>query len=59
MKAGNVRILASAAGASLLTLFFTGCAVGPDYEKPELTLPDAWHEELKEDIAEDPVDLKS
>lgn len=24
-------------------LFFAGCAVGPDYVRPSLSLPDAWH----------------
>ena len=25
----------------------TGCMVGPDYERPDLITPDAWHSELK------------
>jgi len=29
-----------------LVIFLTGCAVGPDYERPEPELPDRWHIDL-------------
>jgi NodT family efflux transporter outer membrane factor (OMF) lipoprotein len=34
--------------AAAFTLWFTGaCAVGPDYARPQLQAPGAWHSELK------------
>jgi multidrug efflux system outer membrane protein len=40
----QIRRLAALGLAALLA--FAGCAVGPDYQEPELDLPDAWHQEL-------------
>lgn len=34
-------------GVLLLTLLLAGCAVGPDYRKPEITTPAAWHSAMK------------
>ncbi|MHC4594364.1 MAG: hypothetical protein ACYS19_05390 [Planctomycetota bacterium] len=34
-------------GAGLL-LSMMGCAVGPDYEKPELELPQSWNQQQQE-----------
>jgi multidrug efflux system outer membrane protein len=43
----NSRWQRSIAIFSLLTsLLVSGCAVGPDFIKPELAVPDAWHQEL-------------
>ena len=33
--------------ALTLGLVLTGCMVGPDYERPDLITPDAWHSDLK------------
>jgi len=32
--------------ATLASLLVSGCAVGPDFIKPEPVMPDAWHQEL-------------
>lgn len=34
------------------TLLFQGCTVGPDYSKPELVMPDQWHQRITEGLAE-------
>jgi len=45
---GNKQPLA----AALLALLLTGCAaVGPDYEKPELAVPDDWSQEAAEGLS--------
>ncbi len=33
----------------LLPLLMTGCVVGPDYRTPKLSVPDAWHSDVKND----------
>jgi len=39
----------------LVLLTATGCAVvGPDYVEPELTLPDAWHQRIVDQVAQGP-----
>ncbi len=47
--------------AGLLVL--SGCtswpSVGPDYEKPEAALPDAWHEAVQEEFAAGEPDLQT
>ena len=35
--------------ASLL-LALAGCAVGPDYQQPEIDTPDAWHQALTDGL---------
>lgn len=37
---------------ALLTLGAAGCTVGPDYVPPDTEMPDAWHQELTEGLAE-------
>ena len=38
-----------------ILIVFTGCAtVGPDYEKPEVAVPDRWHEHIVEQISQGP-----
>jgi len=44
-------------GAGFL-LSVTGCAVGPDYEKPKLELPPSWNQEQQEQNNAMPVELK-
>lgn len=40
-------------------LFISGCSVGPDYEQPELSVPDVWHQRFADRlIAEGSVDHK-
>ena len=40
--------------------FLQGCiTVGPDYVPPEQTMPDAWHQELTQDLAEGEKNLKT
>ncbi|EFK08199.1 efflux transporter, outer membrane factor lipoprotein, NodT family [delta proteobacterium NaphS2] len=35
--------------------FFSGCApVGPNYQKPEIKIPDAWHEAISKEMARQP-----
>lgn len=35
-----------------LTVLLSGCAVGPDYVKPEIAAPDQWHQTLKGDVSQ-------
>lgn len=44
--------LPAAAIGSLLLLVAAGCTVGPDYEEPELELPDAWENAAAADVAD-------
>jgi NodT family efflux transporter outer membrane factor (OMF) lipoprotein len=39
-----------APGVLLLVLFLTGCKVGPDYQRPQVTVPDAWRQAVVEDM---------
>ena len=46
------------AGACLV--FLNGClSVGPDYEEPEISMPDAWHEAVQEEFESGEPDLKT
>lgn len=36
-----------------------GCTVGPDYVAPDVTLPDVWHQQLKEGLSEGRADLQT
>ena len=38
-----------------LCVLWSGCAVGPDYEKPEIQTPDAWHQAIVGDGAGEPT----
>lgn len=49
------RFLAAALGLALLQ----GCTVGPTYERPEVRLPDAWHQELVKGLAEGEANLET
>jgi NodT family efflux transporter outer membrane factor (OMF) lipoprotein len=42
--------------AALLALGLTGCAVGPDYVVPEVSVPPAWHAELRGGATAQPTD---
>ena len=51
---GKLRILA----AGLLVLLVSGCmTVGPDYEQPEVAVPDDWSQEAAEGISRAPNEL--
>ncbi len=39
----------------LLAALWGGCAVGPDYEQPDISTPDAWHEAIVGDGAGEPT----
>jgi NodT family efflux transporter outer membrane factor (OMF) lipoprotein len=39
------------AGLLALGLVLAGCKVGPDYEQPELVVPDAWNEQAEADLS--------
>ena len=47
-------LLPLALGVGLLQ----GCAVGPDYAKPELQTPDRWHQELSKGLAGGQADIR-
>ena len=40
-----------------VALALSGCRVGPDYESPEISMPDAWQQELIDGEFRDDVDL--
>ncbi len=40
-------------------MIITGCKVGPDYREPEVVMPDAWHQQLKQGLAEGRADLQT
>ena len=47
-------------GATLLAVvLLAGCAVGPDYVAPESDVPDIWHVQLTEGLAEGEADLQT
>jgi len=37
----------------------TSCKVGPDYQRPEVPLPDQWHQEVTDGLAEGESDLRT
>lgn len=43
-------VLHLCAGIGILGFGLSGCMVGPDYEKPQLVMPDSWHVELVEGL---------
>lgn len=50
----TLAVLVAALGTPL-----AGCrSIGPDYERPEIALPDAWHRDVREDLAEGSGDLR-
>jgi NodT family efflux transporter outer membrane factor (OMF) lipoprotein len=49
------RLLVGVAAA----LFVAGCAVGPNYVKPEPSVPDAWHEKLTRGLEAGDADLQT
>ena len=51
----NRLLLPAALGIGLLQ----GCAVGPDYSKPEVQTPDRWHQELTKGLASGEADLRT
>jgi multidrug efflux system outer membrane protein len=40
-------------------VFLAGCKVGPDYKEPQVVMPDAWHQQLKQGLAEGQADLQT
>ncbi len=48
-------------GSALLVtvLALTGCAVGPDYEPPEVPVPDAWHNAAVKGLSEGDATLQT
>ena len=52
------RGLAGGAGVLAALALATGCAVGPDYTRPEPALPDAWHIDLTRGLAAGDADLQ-
>jgi len=47
------RLLLLGTGVAL----FSACSVGPDYERPDLPVPDAWYAEATEDLQDGPTGL--
>lgn len=47
----------STGSTALSIALLAGCRVGPDYESPEITMPDQWSQELTEGVFQDNVDL--
>ena len=46
--------------AGLIGILLTGCiSVGPDYEPPEPTMPDAWHEAVQDEFSSGEPDLRT
>ncbi|MHC4939867.1 MAG: efflux transporter outer membrane subunit [Planctomycetota bacterium] len=43
--------------ASLCLLVLTACKVGPDYKPPEIKMPDAWTEEMRNGAVQGPTEL--
>ncbi len=44
---------------ALLVVFVQGCiTVGPDYERPEVPAPDAWHTAVAQEMAQETPDLE-
>ena len=43
-----------------LALSLSGCAVGPDYVRPEteVPIPDAWHNEISEEMSREETDVR-
>lgn len=39
----------------LSAVLLGGCAVGPDYQKPEIATPDAWHSAIMADAPDEPT----
>ena len=39
--------------------FFSGCKVGPDYVRPESSVPDQWHEKAVQGLADGSADLQT
>ncbi|WP_019627941.1 efflux transporter outer membrane subunit [Thioalkalivibrio sp. AKL10] len=54
MRSALPRTLTGAA----LALVLAGCAVGPDYERPEVALPEAWPEAIGEQMDKDYADAE-
>jgi len=40
-------------------LFFLGCRVGPDYVSPEIEVPDQWHEQAIQGVADGTANLQT
>ncbi len=59
MRQGDkrVRVGFGIIGAALLALAATGCKVGPDYQRPELRMPDAWQQAAASDLQGDTAPL--
>jgi len=56
MKKHLVLFLLAGSGIVLLN----GCiSVGPDYERPETVMPDAWHEAVQEELASEEPNLQT
>jgi len=55
----NNSIFTSLIVALVLPLFISGCAVGPDYTKPEIQMPNQWHNKVVKEIQEDNSDLQT
>ncbi len=43
----------------LLAAATAGCTVGPDYVPPEIDMPDAWHEQATEGLADGSADIRT
>jgi len=40
-------------------IFLSGCKVGPDYKSPDISMPDAWHQQIKQGLAEGDSNLQT
>jgi len=45
--------------AGACAVLLGGCMSGPDYEQPEIEMPDAWHQAVQEELGEDAPTLQT
>ncbi len=45
--------------AGSFAVLLGGCMTGPDYERPELEMPDAWHQAVQKELDADSPNLKT
>lgn len=57
-RASETHPFRRGSGAGLLAFLLCACRVGPDYQRPELPMPDRWHQEAVEGLAEGEATLE-
>ena len=45
--------------STVYLLLFSGCQVGPDYVRPEYSVPDQWHEKTVKGLEDGSADLQT